>query len=197
MPSTAGDGAAGADQRHALARRDHALHQPGQRARQQIEDQKYARADAILDGSTEDPQEQHVAAEVQKTGVQELAGEQRQQLLARHARIAASAASTTRGTAPQRWTNASSAAPRKVSSYRNTSPHATMSARVTTGRRRLATLSPSGITTRPLDRARHADCVVGGMGAPAPVPILCCAAHWRRTLRPRRPAPAHAAPRTA
>jgi len=57
-----------------------------------------------------------------------------------------SAPRTTGGTAPQRWTNRSSAPPRKVSSYRKTTTQAPISTCVTIGRLRLERLSPSGIT---------------------------------------------------
>ena len=51
----------------AVAAGEQALHQPGEGARQQVEDAEQRRAEAILDRAAEDPQEHHVAAQVHRT----------------------------------------------------------------------------------------------------------------------------------
>ena len=89
MPEHRRDGPAGAHQRQRLAATRHErLHQRRERPGEEIEHQEQRVPEAILDGAPKHPQEQQVAAQVQKAGVDELAGEQRQQLGPRHVRIA-------------------------------------------------------------------------------------------------------------
>ena len=75
----AGDRAARAHHRHRRVRVRPRLRQRGRHAAQQVEDDEARVAHAVLDVVAEDPQVEHVAADVHQAAVQEHRGEQRDQ----------------------------------------------------------------------------------------------------------------------
>ena len=71
------DGARGAERRHQRIGPDRDLQRQRRDPREQVEDDEAHRPHGVLDVVAEDPQEEHVAAEVQQAGVGEHAGEDR------------------------------------------------------------------------------------------------------------------------
>src|SRR5579884_4238043 len=77
----AGDGAAGADQRHGARRVDEDLGQSGDDTADQVEDRVLVVSERVLDVVAEDPEEEHVEADVRPTTVHELRGQERVELM--------------------------------------------------------------------------------------------------------------------